>query len=114
MAFTAVKQSQMPSDAPGAGIFARSENKDYFIGQDQEIELFILTTTLGTTLGTIQTGFEKVLGGYAVNTATGVASSVIDVKPNATDPTQADVSLVPADGVYMVVIFGYKLPNQLV
>jgi len=110
MAFTPVKIANRTSGAPGAGIFDRQENMDLFIDRGQEIQLFIVTTTGGTTLGTITTDFERVTGGFAWKTSDGSFNTVIDVKPNASDPTQADVSLIPADGEYLVAIFGYKVP----
>jgi hypothetical protein len=113
MAFTPIKIANRTSGAPGAGIFDREDNMDFFISRGQEVQLFIVTTTGGTTTGTITTDFEKVLGGFAWKTSDGTFSTVIDVKPNASDPTQADVSLIPADGEYMVAVFGYKISAPL-
>lgn len=113
MAFAGVKLAQPAFDAPGAGIFGRDPDKDHYIGSDQVVEIFIVTTSAGTNLGTLQTGFDMVKGGFANANADGSASNVIDVKPNAADATQADISAIPADGVYTVFIFGVKNPNQL-
>jgi hypothetical protein len=113
MAFAAVKIANRTSGAPGAGDFDRSENMELFIAREQEIQLFVVTTTGGTVDGELTTDFEKVLGGFAWKQSDGAFSTVIDVKSNATDPIKADVSAIPADGVYLVAVFGYKIPAQV-
>jgi hypothetical protein len=110
MAFTPVKIANRTSGAPGAGIFDREECMDLFIAQGQEIQLFLVTTTLGTTLGTITTDFERVTGGFAWKGSDGSFSTVVDVIPNAADPTQADISAIPSNDTWLIAIFGYKLP----
>lgn len=114
MAFTTTKVKQMPHDAPGAGIFARDENKDFYISQGQEIELFQVVDDGLAATGTIVTGFEHVRGGWFFNVTDNASSSVIDVKPSATLGT-ADVSGLPSLAkTYIAVIFGFKIPNALV
>jgi hypothetical protein len=113
MAFTPIKIANRTSGAPGAGVFDREENMDFFISREQEIQLFIVTTTGGTNTGTITTDFERVSGGFAWATADGSFSTAIDVKPNASDPTQADISGIPGNAEYMVAIFGYKVSAQV-
>lgn len=114
MALTSKKLKQMPHDAPGVGIFARAEDKDFHIGGGQDVEIYYVSDDGGAATGTIQTGLEMVKGGYFYNVTDDAASSVIDVKPNA-DPTIADISALPvAAKTYLAVIFGFKLPNALV
>lgn len=115
MALTSKKVKQMPSDAPGAGIFGRDEDKDFHIGGQQMVELYYVSDDGGAATGTIATGFELVQGGYFYNITDDAASSVIDVKPNQATPSTADISGLPSLAkTYVAVIFGLKIPNALV
>lgn len=137
MAISVSRLPKWPIDAPGMGIFARSEDKDFRIADGQEVEIFFVVHDGGAAVGSIQTTFEMVKGGYiseivaivdvattpgsaifaysvtAPPTAPGASDTVLDVKPNA-DPTIADLSGLPLSAkLYFVVIFGYKLPETL-
>lgn len=113
MALVSTKVKQMPSDAPGANIFARDENKDFFMSHGQEIEIFHVADDGLAATGTIVTGFEHVQGGWFFNVTDNASSSAIDVKPSATQGT-ADVSGLPSLAkTYIAILFGFKNPLAL-
>lgn len=90
--------------------FDRIGDKGLYLGGMMPCELHKFIGDGELTVKTVQTGLNRVLGGMVMNVTDGVDwSNTILVKTNPNNPTQADVSVIPADtDVYVLLVFGDK------
>jgi hypothetical protein len=90
--------------------FDRSSDATFRL-DGRPVEMYRFTGDGATTAKTFQTGFDRVVAGLVFNMTSGTYFPIDTlVTANASDPTQADISAIPAStDVFLVILWGDKV-----
>ena len=88
--------------------FDRSEDKEFRIAGNNPCEIYYVVSD-DTGANTLQTGFNRVLGGWLYSVTEAALKPLVSIVPLSTDPTIASVSGMPASAdTHLIVIYGDK------
>ncbi len=92
-------------DINSAYDFSRGGDMTHFkLGNEMRCEIYKGVASAANNQ--LPTGFSRVLGGYVVDLATGLAVPGAAIIPLATDSSQADITGLTNTNTYIVVVYG--------